>query len=68
MTRKWITNADLSEKILSNQYNNFYDRVTGADMEAAIDVVYLEFREVFDTASHDFFIYKQAKEMWFRWV
>jgi len=50
---------------LPNQHN-FCERVTGEDREEAIDVIDLEFREVFDTASHDFFIYKQAKEMWFR--
>lgn len=66
MTGKLITNTDLSEKILSDQHNDFYNRKTGVDREEAIDVIYLEFREVFDTASHDFFIYKQAKEMWFR--
>lgn len=35
------------------------------DREEAAGVMYLEFREVLDTVSHDLLIYKQAKEMWF---
>lgn len=52
----------MSEKVLCNQHR-LYNGVTGVGREEAIDVLYLEFKEVSDTASHDFFIYKQAKEM-----
>lgn len=39
--------------MLYTKHNSFCDRVAALDREEAAGVVYLAFREVFDTVSHD---------------